>query len=917
MEPTQSILGNYSIVIFISVNIALCFFLVAETLFAVRILNNVSSIMDKYIKHGKKAIIISTLVFLTGNAVLIAWSLNTIKDHTQKDLESTLLSSVFTNERILKLWISEKKNTLEFHASDKTVIQLTSNLINNWNYNNLEIDQQTLQAIRGVFLEYSERKAMEGFFVIAPDGTNLASMRNANLLVKNIVAQERKEFFDLALKGETVMVPPLESDVEIPNNRIIATKTKPPTMFFFTPIKSENGEVIAVLSERFDPLKTFSNLLSDTNIGKSGETLLFDKDHRILNESRHSIKLLEKFKEPINNTAILAFSINDLSIGSNNLLENKEKSLFSFVDFRGEKVNAIWYWIDDLGVGILKKIDSKEAMKLYSEAKTTIFTVELITLFLTTLCAFCVFTLLKSTTHHAKSIHNLKSDLDVVTGDLTRNEAKLSAIFGSFQTLVIIIDGEGKIEYLNDAFTTLFSVNLNHVKGKTYKELLALGHKIPLVENLQTYTDRELNVGVEMEACVSESEVRCFLVNCTFLSKRKHGVEANLYMANDISQMKELQNEVIKERNRANNAYNLKLESISIIGHELRARINELNRMLEIINKQINNPEISQKVELVLNNGEHISALIEDRINFSKFKFDKTEVHGIDFDFRELVEQSAKSIAFSANEKNIEIILNTSNVQHDFVMGDCSILRLIIFNLLSNAVAFTKSGDIYIKASSDDQSGQILIKFSVTDTGIGFKTSTMKKLFDEPTQADQSQLFRREGVGPGLATCKTLIKLLNGNITVESIEGQGSKFMFTAVLERSAVVKPKSGEPIYCNRIFLLIKNKKLLSTIKSNLNKLNISTTELEINHTSNHLATLSNQPLTEAIIIDDCVEQNTCRAFLEDAKALCLRKQIILSRFESKCTDLRKLNPDVFLLQKPFSESELEDSLRIEEQR
>jgi hypothetical protein len=146
-------------------------------------------------------------------------------------------------------------------------------------------ESKILMELRAFFRRHRDRERLTGFFIISPDFTNIASMRNSNIGSKNLIANQALDLLNRAFRGETVMVPPIWSDVRLSTSSE-SKSTSSPNMFFAAPIKNKQGNVIAVVTQRVDPARDFTRLIQLGRLGQSGETYAFGPYGKRLSESR-------------------------------------------------------------------------------------------------------------------------------------------------------------------------------------------------------------------------------------------------------------------------------------------------------------------------------------------------------------------------------------------------------------------------------------------------------------------------------------------------------------------------------------------------------------------------------------------------------------------------------------------------------
>jgi two-component system sensor histidine kinase/response regulator len=184
---------------------------------------------------------------------------------------------------------------------------------------------------------------------------------------------------------------------------------------------------------------------------------------------------------------------------------------------------------------------------------------------------------------------------------------------------------------------------------------------------------------------------------------------------------------------------------------------------------------------------DQLLKIINDVLDFSKLDARKVTLSWIEFSPRQVLEETTKSLAFLASQKGLELRCQVEPNVPAALVGDSRAFSQVLINLIANAIKFTDQGRVTVSVRKELEEGsQVMLHVCVVDTGVGIPADKQASVFDAFVQADGSSTRRHGGTGLGLAICSNLVKLMGGQIWVESQAGQGSRFHFTAGFGGSA-----------------------------------------------------------------------------------------------------------------------------------
>jgi PAS domain S-box-containing protein len=362
--------------------------------------------------------------------------------------------------------------------------------------------------------------------------------------------------------------------------------------------------------------------------------------------------------------------------------------------------------------------------------------------------------------------------------ELQNTLAYLTAVIDNMADGLLVTDTDGVITHVNPALSYMFDLREGEMIGKNCRVIFGAG-LAELVERTRNFTEEVFTTEIGLAGSRIGKAVATGIHKDTFQSEDK-GI-GSVILVRDITSEKEVDR--------------MKTDFISTVSHELRTPLTSVRGFTEVIKRTLEEdifPDVNvgknknvmksmtrirENLEIILSEGERLTALINDVLDVSKLEAGKVEWKMEKFRLSDIIERAIGASSSLFEQKMLPLV---KDIEHGLpeVIGDRDRLIQVVINLLSNAVKFTEKGFVTcrVKKSGDE------IVVSIVDTGIGIAESERERVFEKFKQAGNTLTDKPTGTGLGLSICKQIVEYHGGRVWVDSVPGKGSNFSFSIPL---------------------------------------------------------------------------------------------------------------------------------------
>lgn len=375
-------------------------------------------------------------------------------------------------------------------------------------------------------------------------------------------------------------------------------------------------------------------------------------------------------------------------------------------------------------------------------------------------------------------------DITLIKKIKAENEASASTIEQlntalNESAIVSITDSHGKIEFVNEAFCKVLKFTQNELIGKDHQIINSGFHSKNFFDEMwATIIDGKIWKGQMKNLCKDGSFcwLETTIVPFLDINKKPFRYVAIRY---DVTERVQLEEALRKSKDEIEKTVKIKEQFLANMSHEIRTPLNAIIGFSEILRSSKLTPKQEEHALVITKSGENLMCIINDILDFTKIESGNVILEKVPINIRDILDNVKKMLQKNAYEKHIDIKILSDNDLPNCVFGDPVRLNQILLNLVGNSIKFTSNGYINISCSVRSKiNNDFIIEFVIKDTGIGIPPDKIDLIFERFVQAEDDTTRKFGGTGLGLSIVKNIVKLMEGEIFVESELGNGSQFTF-------------------------------------------------------------------------------------------------------------------------------------------
>ncbi len=365
---------------------------------------------------------------------------------------------------------------------------------------------------------------------------------------------------------------------------------------------------------------------------------------------------------------------------------------------------------------------------------------------------------------------------------------------------IVVTDANDVIQFVNKSFEVMHGYDAAELVGRhlgvVHTEEQFTYEVVPFIRKVKKIGGFSEEIG---HVTKSGTIFPTRMFYCVFKNKGDE-MAGVIGVVRDVTDRVQVEETLQQARKAAKTASKAKKEFLANMSHEIRTPMNGIIGMAELLmNTELDSSQ-RMYAKMVMDSSQSLLRLVNDILDLSRLESGKLDLKPIDFNLSLALEETIDVHALRAEEKGLEFLFMVEPGTPELLHGDPARLRQIISNIVGNAIKFTSEGEVSLRCAAEEDDGdKAVLRFAVSDTGIGIPRNGRESLFDAFTQVDASATREFGGIGLGLPISKQLVEMMGGRIGVDSFEGEGSTFWFTLVFGKQPPLEGReieaSGKP--------------------------------------------------------------------------------------------------------------------------
>ena len=651
-----------------------------------------------------------------------------------------------------------------------------------------DIGEPVQAAIRQVLQPVVIEKSYLGYALISRDGTIVASSIDDS--VGRVLTHEAElAFVERALQAPAyndVMLP-----TRLPDSPLSAGRTA--IMKFGAAIVGGASAPSIVLTFLVDPEREFTTMLQRGRMGLSGESYAFNESGQLISESRfdddlRAIGLVDREERGILNIEIRDPGGNMVEgfrpesdtdglpltrMAASAIAGASDFDLDGYNDYRGVPVIGAWTWNAEIGFGIVTEMDVAEATTATAQIRDQAVVTTAVVLFL-------IFGLTGLFVRNRYRMGIAHEELELAS-------QQTSLILENATDAIMTVDDAQRVIRFNPEAEKIWGFSASEVLGKEMTMLLPEHVRESHLSHIHRFREAERN-GVSMEdrglqLAGLRKNGQQFPAEVGISKAEIDGEMQYTAFIKDITERKKTEQELHEAKETAEAATKAKGDFLANMSHEIRTPMNAVIGLSDLCLRTDLTPKQHDYLSKIHSSANSLLGIINDILDFSKIEAGKLDIEEIEFEIDDVLDNLATVASVKTQDKGLELLFRQDLHVPTVLVGDPLRLGQILINLTNNAVKFTDKGEIVVGIELKEHlDEQVVLSFTVRDTGIGMTPEQQAKLFQSFSQADTSTTRKYGGTGLGLTISKQLVELMHGEIGVDSEAGVGSTFHFTVKL---------------------------------------------------------------------------------------------------------------------------------------